>query len=233
MSYARSAAFRVFQTRVEAARQVAKAASKIRFGGKKKGLYQESMFSSSILLTFANFETYIRDISNDICKGFCSAGLISSNLPEELRTQTSIVARLAEWSNIHDPGKLQANIWKHKAAGGFSVLSDTFTPKNIDVDALITKIAYPKIDNVVRLMRRLGVKDPRDALKAIGGHAIEQKLTSFHDARAELAHTGKLPTWTAQDYIDRLDDLGAFARTLDKIFCRHFCHYASLSNWIT
>jgi hypothetical protein len=232
MGYARSAAFKAFQTHVSASRRVVKAAGKISFGGKRRKLYQDSMLSSSILLCFANFENYLSDVIDDMCIGFCAAALTASGLPPELRTQVAVVSKLAEWADIEDPTKLQANLWKYKEGGGFAVLDDAFVPKNINVDAITAKITYPKIDNVIKVMRRIGIQKPKAKLKAVGGHAIEQKLTSIHDARAELAHTGKLPVWTTQDYVDRLNDLETFARTLDKIFCQHFCRYASLPKWI-
>lgn len=232
MSYTRSSAFKALQSNLAAARQVVKAANKINFGGKRKPLYRDSMLSSAVLLSFANFESYVSDVLNDMCKGFCAAKLNSAKLPAELRSQIAVTAKLSEWDDIEDPTKLQSRIWAHKTAGGFEVLNDNFVPANLDAGSIATRAAYPKLDNVIKLMRRVGIQKPRDVLRTVGGHTIEQKLTSIHDARAELAHTGKLPLWAAQDYIDRLDDLEYFARTLDRIFCRHFCRYASSLNWI-
>jgi hypothetical protein len=232
MGYSRSAAFKTFQANSKASRQVVNAAAKIKFGGKRRSLYQDSMLSSAVLLAFANFERYVGDVVDDLCKGLCAAGLAVSKLPIELRVQIAVVSKLSEWSDIKDPSKLQSNIWKYKQNDGFVMLEEGFVPKNIDVDAILAKASYPKIGNILKLLRRLGIADPKTILKVVGGHAIEQKLTSIHDARAELAHTGKLPLWTTQDYLDRLVDLEAFAKVFDKILFRHFCGLASAPHWI-
>lgn len=233
MGYARSASLKAFQAKVEASRKVVKAAERMRFGGAKRPLYQASMRSSSILLTFANFESYVNDALNDVCKGFCSAVIPASKLPPELRTQIAIIQKIKQWAEVKDPVKLHSQVWAQKEGGGFSMLDDNAIPSALDVDALVANTGYPKFDNIIKLMRRIGMADPKTALKKVGGYSIDQKLTSFHDARAELAHTGKLPIWSFQDYLDRLDDLEDFAKALDKCICSHFCRYAGMANWIT
>lgn len=117
-------------------------------------------------------------------------------------------------------------------SGGMDILNDTDVPMRIDVDALLSGVSYPKPANVRKLLARLGIENSIDKLRQRGGHAVEQKLTSIHDARAELAHTGNLPAWTHADYQVRLNGLEEYAKALDKVLHRHVASAVSSAQWI-
>lgn len=233
MSYARSAAFKVLQARVAGLRRIVDASARLRIGGRRNQLYRESMLSSTVLLGFAYFEAYVSDVVDDACKSLCSGGLNASKFPSDLRVHVAIAAHIRNWVDIQDPAKQRNQINANRSAGVFDILNDADTPMKIDVAALLSGVSYPKPKNVKRLLARLGIADPKAELIARGGHSIEQKLISIHDARAELAHTGAMPAWTIADYLDRLDGLEQFARAFDKVLHRHVSALVSSSRWIT
>lgn len=232
MPYSKGAAYKSFIVRVDDLRRVVGAADRLKVGGKYNQTYRDAMLSSSILLSFAYFESYVADVTNDVCKALCSPGLMAKSLAGDLRAHVSVSSKLNSWIGIQDPLKQRQQILAFKAADGFELLADEYSPTGIDVGSLLSGVGYPKPDNIRKLLSRFGVPDPLAALKGAGGHSVMQKLTSIHDARAELAHTGRLPAWTISDYKDRLTDIGHFARAVDYVLWRYVCSTVPSSRWI-
>lgn len=232
MSYARSAAFKVFQKRIKDLRRAVNAASRLRIGGTHNQLYREAMLSSTILLGFAYFEAYVSDVVDGACRALCSCGVTASALPADLRVQVAIAAHIKQLSEIRDPVRQRNQIKEKKNNGVFDILNDTNIPSRIDAEALLSGVTYPKLDNIRRLLARMGIANPKAELISRGGHSIEQKLTSIHDVRAELAHTGVLPAWTPADYEMRLSGLEDFAKAFDKILHRHVIGIVPSNNWV-
>lgn len=232
MSYARSAAFKAFQLRIRDLRRTVGVAARLRVGGMRKQLYRDAMLSSTVLLAFAYFETYVSDVVDDACKALCSAGVRADTIPLNLRIHVSIGAYIKQLSEIRDPAKQMKRIEVMKADGTLDILDDTSVPVRIDVDALLSGVTYPKPVNIRRLLARIGIADPKAELISRGGHSIEQKLTSIHDVRAELAHTGVMPSWTTSDYEMRLDGLKEFAKAFDKILHHHVIAVVPSTKWI-
>jgi len=207
-------------------------AARLRVGGARNQLYRDAMLSSTVLLGFAYFEAYIRDVVDDACKALCSSGIRADAIPINLRIHVSIVAHIKKLSEIRDPAKQMKQIEVMRSNGMLDILDDANVPVRIDVDALLSGVTYPKPDNIRRLLARIGVANPKAELISRGGHSIEQKLTSIHDVRAELAHTGVMPSWTTSDYEMRLGGLEEFAKTFDKILHRHVIGVVPSTNWV-
>lgn len=233
MGYARSAARKQLDDRLARLIGVARVAGRLRIGGKKNAILRESMYSSVILLSFAHFESYISDICADLCKALCSGAIPASKLNSALRAHVAVASCVPAWSDIQDPTKLRQQIVAYKGSGGFDLLIDDLVPTWIEPSTVLAGISYPKPKNIKRLLERLGVDEPLLALKAVGGIAVMQKLTSIHDARAELAHTGRLPGWTPADYELRVTDLGGFASALDRVIWKYMCACIPSKHWIT
>lgn len=232
MPYAISAALKSFRTRNADLKRLVTKAHRLRIGGRKAPVYRDAMLSSAVLLSFALFEAYVSDVIDAFFKGLENAKVKTEQLPPELRAHHALACRLDEWSDIQDPSKLRDRIWGDKVAGKLVLLDDGVELASLDVSPFLAGIAYPKLDNVKKLLTRLGVAKPLDALRGKGGHAIAQKLVSFHDARAELAHTAQLPSWTEQDYQDRLLELEQFALAFDKVLYSRFTSISSSTAWI-
>jgi hypothetical protein len=233
MPYARSAALKQLHGRLDDLQRVTRSAGKLKVGGKKNPLLRESMYSSVILLSFAHFESYVSDVSADLCKALCSANKPAKALNDSLRAHVSVASQLSAWKNIQDPAKLRKQIWLHKGANGFELLSDAASPVWIDPTLVLAGIGYPKPDNIKKFLGRLGIADSTKALQAVGGLTIMQKLTSIHDARVELAHTGKLPSWAHADYELRVKGLREFAGVLDRVLWRYVCASVPSKQWIS
>jgi len=232
MAYARSAAFKSLQRRLRELHSVVAHAWRLKKGGKRLPIYKEALLSSSVLLSFAHFESYVGDVTNDVCKAFCSAALSSAQFPAALRAHVAVGSKLKGWGEIQDPTKQRAQILAHKANGGFEILNDLTVPLKIDVDSILVDVSYPKLKNVKKLLNRLGVDDPIASLIKSGGHSISQKLISIHDARAELAHTGQAPNWTKTDYQHRLQELLQFAAAMDRVLFTLVASTVKSTNWI-
>ena len=233
MAYARSAALKELHLQIDRLVLVVKAAGRLRAGGRHNQRYKDAMYASSVLLSFAYFEAYVSDLVADVCSGFVNVALPAGGLPSAMRAHVAVCSRIASWAEIQDPAKQREHVWAHKTAGNFEILADSVVPARIDSSSLLSGISYPKPDNVRKLLARLGVDQPKKKLIERGGHAVEQKLTSIHDARAELAHTGRLPAWAPADYSVRLRELKEFAVAFDKVVHRHVVSIASSRGWIT
>jgi hypothetical protein len=232
MPYAKSVAFKSFESRIAELRKVVRAASRLRIGGRANKTYRDAMLSSSLLLSFAYFEAYVADVTNDVCKALCSVGVSAASFARDLRAHVAVASRLRQWSDVQDPIRLRQQIWVHKDADGFVLLDDSAMPARIDVDLLLSGVGYPKPENIKKLLSRLGIGDPNAQLRRRGGHAVIQKLTSVHDARAELAHTGRMPGWTFADYDIRLLELRQFARAMDHVLWNYVVDVVPATAWI-
>ena len=232
MPYATSAALKSFRMKNADLKRLVTKAYRLRIGGRRAPVYRDAMLSSAVLLSFALFEAYVSDVVDAFFKGFENAKVKTEQLPPETRAHHALACRLDEWSDIQDPSKLRERIWVDKSAGKLMLLDDGINLASLDVSPFLAGIAYPKLDNIKKLLMRLGVAKPLDALRAKGGHAITQKLISFHDARAELAHTAQLPSWTQNDYQDRLKELEEFALAFDKVLHSQFTSISNATAWI-
>jgi hypothetical protein len=233
MPYSKSASIKRFEARVSDLARVARVANALKIGGVRyNATYRDAMLSSSILLSFAYFEAYFADITNDVAKALCSSKIQASALSQDLRVQIAVASQLDGWSEIQDPAKRRKQIWAHKASNGFLLLEDAHVPASLGVSNLLSGISYPKPDNVKKLLSRFGIGDPLKELKAKGGHAVMQKLTSIHDARAELAHTGRLPSWSPMDYQDRLREIVEFAKSMDRVLWTYVRSAVPATCWI-
>jgi hypothetical protein len=229
MPYAKSAVYKAFELRLAGHQRTVIAAFRFKAGGAYNSTIRDAMCSSAILLGFAHFESYVTDVVDDLCKALTSAGKSSAVFSDDLRAHVAVAFQVSAWSELQDPGKLRKQIWTHKLADGFALLNDAAVPTKISSSAVLARIRYPKPDNIKKLLTRLGFVDP---VASLGGPTVLQKLTSFHDVRAELAHTGKLPSWSQADYSQRLNEFGQFARAFDHLLWKYVVAIVPASRWI-
>jgi hypothetical protein len=208
-----------------------KSSLRIKLGGKRNQLVRQSMQCGVVLIAFAYFESYFREVVEDVFASLSAGGVSSSSLAEATRTQVAIGCRLDEWARTVDPAKQSKQIWTYRGVGGFDLLEDSLVVRADVATALLAGITYPKLDNVRKLLARLGIDDPLARLRSTAKMQIDQYLVSFHDARVDLAHNGTPPGWSEADFEVKLSELMLFAKALDKVLYGWVGQASSYSHW--
>jgi hypothetical protein len=184
-----------------------------------------------VLLAFGYFEAFVRELIEDVFVSLSSSATHSERLGSTIRVHAGLVCQMHEWNKIQDPGALSAKIWDYRMNGGLSILEDG-SPIGADLaEKILAGITYPKLDNIRKLLSRLGIADPLRSLRSTAKQQIDQFLISFHDARVDLAHNGTPPGWAEADFILRLDELTKFAVVLDRVVYKWLCAVAGTRAW--
>lgn len=231
MGYKRSAALRRFAEKTSSLHRLIRAARRIKLGGKSNAELKGAMRSGSVVLAFGHFEGYYREVIEDICSSLSDAGSTYAEMPVSFRTHAAVACRLEEWGSIQNPQSLSERIWAIRAGGGFDTLLDENRVSAGIASDLMSGITYPKLDNIRKMLARLGIADPLAKLRATARLPIDQYLTSFHDARVDLAHNGTPPGWAESDFENQLERLHSFARVLDRVLFQWFCQRAGMRSW--
>lgn len=178
--------------------------------------------AAAIFLAHAEVENYFVDVLEDVARVYSQAARNAVKLPSKFRAHLiaekfgldslalKIVARTGEQEVFQKIEKwfVSPNIPLLTGAGFLAPVNG----KDIYGD-----YSYPSLKNIERVLRRLGVGDPKGALNREGGRDVVGLLESVADLRTALAHAATLPGVSVQDVIQRIEGLKLFVEAFDKV----------------
>lgn len=197
---------------------------------------RELVLAAAIFLAHAELENYMGDVVSDLAAlytGACSRG---STLPAKLRAhlfleRSHIASLISARLGGGDEQTLLQRVSSFLNGSAGSVVNDGVALATIAGSEIISDYGYPSFKNIERVLRRIGVGDPRGALNsAVQANAV-RALETIASLRTSLAHTATLPGISLQDVIARINGLKLFVRAFDKVLYNNVCTLLASTTW--
>lgn len=195
--------------------------------------------AAAIFLAHAEIENFFNDLLEEVARGFSLPILTASNLPSALQAHliyekfgldqfaVRILRKTGEQENSQAIARWFSSPYRN--------LLDVSMPLGFQLcgDDLRGPYSYPSIDNVIKVLKRLGIGDPRGKLNAELNRDVLGLLKSLSDLRTQLAHSAQLPGVSVGDVIQRLNDSSAFVEAFDKLIYATVTACISHAEWIS
>lgn len=199
---------------------------------------REFAIAAAIFLAHAELENYFVDVISRVASMYSGAAANSAALPSKLRAHL-VITKL----NLEDlGGKIASRSGESEVlttvegwftSPGIALLNETKALAPFDGKAILGDYSYPSTKNILRVLRRIGVGDPKGALNGAAKRDVFALLESLSALRTSLAHTATLPGVSPADVRDRLDGLKIFARSMDRVLYSHTCNFLAHGSWKT
>ena len=197
---------------------------------------REYAIAAAIFLAHAEIENYFTDVLARIAmacgRGFSNA----SELPARFRSHL-IVERL----NLRNlSAKLAGNAGEQDVlsvvdrwfSSSSSFLIDSSEPfQALSGADIYGDYGYPSIKNVEKILKRLGIGDPKGQLNRTVGKDVVGYLEPLASLRTALAHSASLPGVSCKDVMSRLDQVSWFVVALDRLLHSHFQSGIKYADW--
>lgn len=194
--------------------------------------------AAAIFLAHAEVENYFVDALSGIAKIYSGSAYKASRLPGRLRAHLTLSKANARI--------LVANSFAGKDEDDTLVAVERwFTPDGVacffddqlNIPLLSGKdiygtASYPSKKNLEKVLRRVGIGDPKGELNKIAKRDVASILESVASLRTSLAHTATLPGVSCKDAGARVKDLRVFVKALDRLFHKHTVATHSRSSWV-
>ena len=197
---------------------------------------REYVVAAAVFLGHATLENYIKEIFDAIAKAFCSTGVISSKLPQELRIFT--LSKSANWElnylNFNfsgDEGRLLANLAQVFKNKKLPLINDADHAPKITGSEILSGKGYPSIENLEKVFARIGINNLFDRINKILKTNGKFLLKSFSDKRTELAHNAVMPGTNVQDIINELKKINFLITAIDRICYAHVSKHVTQRAW--
>jgi hypothetical protein len=194
--------------------------------------------AAAVFLAHAEFENYFIEALDGIAKAFSNSIVAATTLPSKLRAHLicerfgleNITIKIVSKTGEQD---LFTSIEKWFTSPELALLTGAIPVRALTGEDIYGDYSYPSVKNVERVLRRLGVGDPRGALnKELRRDAIGL-LESIGSLRTALAHSATLPGVTPRDISARIDGLKLFTRAFDRMLYGQAKATVSDEIWIT
>lgn len=200
---------------------------------------REYAIAAAIFLSHAEIENFFNDLLEEVARAFSLPNTTSSNLPTSLQAHliyekfgleqfgVRILRRNGEQDNAQAISKWFSSPHKN--------LLDVSTPLGFNLcgDDIRGPYSYPSIDNIIRVLKRVGVADPRGQLNAELQRDVLGLLRSISDLRTQLAHSAQLPGVSVGDVIQRINDSRAFVQAFDSLIYSTMTGHVSHAEWVS
>jgi hypothetical protein len=198
---------------------------------KKNPLLKHMVFQCSIFQTSAAVEDYLRLLVET-----WAFQLRKQNLGKKvpLRSRGYVAVRTLEESfsryiynqdeaSISESVAAEADLWN------FLIGSDQL-PSLFSGETLHDGTAYPSYRNLKRLLRRVGVSEPKKSLNAALKSDAETLIEAFQSIRTAIAHSAP-PALTLGDVRSRLADMVKLVGAIDRLMHKHVLVHGGPSCW--
>lgn len=195
--------------------------------------------AAAIFLAHAEFENYFVYVLSDIARTYTLAASDATKLPAKLRVHLVVTKFNLEGlapkllSRARDPDFTNAiEKWFNSADRSLIAGAGSLAPlSGIDIYG---DYSYPSMQNIERILRRLGVGDVRGTLNRLGGgRDVVALLESIADLRTSLAHSAQLPGINISDVLLRIDGLKVFAQAFDRTLHAQILTTLTVQDWQT
>lgn len=178
--------------------------------------------AAAIFLAHAEFENYFVDALDGVANTYSHAAPDTSKLPAALRSHL-----ISEKLGLNSVAiKIVARTGEHEVlqcidkwfSSPDSVLLTGAQPLNhFGGEHIYGDYRYPSIKNIERVLRRIGVGDPKGVLNRQLRRDVIALLESIAGLRTALAHSATLPGVSILDVLARIDGLKHFIEALDRV----------------
>lgn len=232
MAYKTSAARRSFeqQAKIYQAKLIISDAKTIDPG------IREYVIAAAVFLTHATLENYIKEIFDAIGRIFCSPGVTSKDLPQELRIFS--LSKSANWESHYayyqlrgDEVKLLSSLKQIFNNPKISLIQGSSQAPRLTGSDILTGKAYPSIENLEKIFSRIGINNLFDQISGILKADGKLLIKSFSDKRTELAHNAVMPGTSAQDIRSEIKKITSFIGAIDKICYIHVSSHLPQRIW--
>jgi hypothetical protein len=182
--------------------------------------------AAAIFLAHAEIENYFVDALAGIANAYSRAAIDASRLPTRLRAHL-VVEKFnfqnvaAKFSTKSGEPDVLMSVEKWFASPIYALFNESkplvpFVGQDIHGD-----YSYPSKKNIERVLRRIGIGDPKGTLNGMAKRDVLGLLESVANLRTALAHNASLPGIGCADVIAHLGGLKIFARALDRVLYVH------------
>lgn len=199
---------------------------------------REFAIAAAIFLAHAEFENYFVDVLSRLAGMYSHAAANAAELPPRLRahlvlTQLNVEGLAGKIASRSGEPDILALVEGWFASPASALLNDSRALVPFDGRAIHGDYDYPSTKNIVRVLRRIGVGDPKGALNGTVGRDVIALLESLAALRTSLAHTATLPGIGPADVRSRIAGLKVFVRAMDRVLYSHTCRFFAHSSWRT
>ncbi len=198
---------------------------------------KEYVYACSIFLAHAEFENYFVDILDRIARLYSTQSTSNKAIPVSLRTHV-FLSRSNVWRPIANwlaDGSEQSLLKGAAAALNNHVptfLEATSPPPLLTSADISGSQTYPSVDNLMQVLRRIGVGDPKGAINQAARADAWSLLQSVASLRTALAHNASMPGVSGNDLVARLRGLEKFVAAMDHALYLHVRETHKVGAWI-
>lgn len=221
MPYTRSAYRKEFDSNVDAHIRIIKESKKNRYLTNE---LKESVLASSVFQVSSAIENYLKDIISNWIIEIKKCAPQKVTLPQEMNAIFLLKTMQDTYNNflINKTGEREAikkmisdlsYINKASSQNILQILSET---------KLVDDRKYPSEKNLPLLFYRIGINNIFDEINKITKSASKLQLKSFMDIRTTIAHSNNCNGLTAEDVINKLNEIKKIICSIDRILFKHF-----------
>lgn len=191
----------------------------------KKGVpssLRDYAIAAAIFLAHAEIENYFIDVLARIANAYSKGISSASDLPQKLRAHLvveklnlkTIAAKVSGNSGEQDV----LNFVERWFSSSNSYLINESKPLCAFLgEDIYGDYSYPSIRNLEKVLRRLGIGNPKMELNKTGKEDVISLLESLANLRTALAHSASLPGISCGDVALRINQVMRFVSALDKL----------------
>lgn len=198
---------------------------------------REYAIAAAIFLAHGEFENYFVNVFDSVANAYSRATADSTKLPTALRSHL-----ISEKLGFHALAiKMMVKQGEQEVLNGIerwfrstdSVLLTGASPLcQFTGEDIYGDYTYPSIKNIERVLRRIGVGDPKGELNRQIGRDVIALLESIGSLRTALAHSAALPGVSVLDVVERIEGLKVFVEAFDKVLYKHIKTTLSDGDWL-
>ena len=196
----------------------------------KKGVstdLRDYAIAAAIFLAHAEVENYFADILASVAIAYSSTAPDASRLPARLRAHLvvekfNLQNLAAKFSTRTGEPDILTAIETWFSSSMVCLLNESKPLAAFNGNDIHGDYGYPSTKNIERVLRRIGIVDPKGKLNRAAKRDVVGKLESVASLRSALAHSASLPGIGCADVIAHLEGLKTFARALGAYFM-HIC----------
>lgn len=197
---------------------------------------REYAMAAAIFLAHAEFENYFVEALDGVAHTYSQVAANATKLPARLRahlivTKLSLSTTAEKIVTKYGEQEVLQAVERWFATSDSTLLTGVSPLCQFSGGHIYGDYAYPSMKNIERILKRIGVGDPKGALNRQLARDVVALLESIADLRTALAHSASMPGISLSDVILRIDGLQAFIEAFDRLLYAHLRLAVSDADW--
>ena len=228
MPYTRSAFRKEFDDNVDVHIRIIKEAKK---NNDLTNELKESVLASSVFQVSSAIENYLKDIISNWIIEIKKAPAKKVSIPKEINAIFLLKTMQDTYNDflVNKTGEIEAIKKMTHDLNNINMASSQNILQILSETKLVDDRKYPSEKNLPILFYRIGIKNVFDEIQKITKAPSKMQFRSFMDIRTSIAHSNNCNGLTAEDVINKLNDIKKIIYSIDRILFKHF-HKNSPSN---